>query len=474
MPTLVWLREDLRVQDNPALFHAAENNTGTIALYIIDANMWRQHNMAACRVEFILRGLKELSKELAKLNIPLLIATVSASNKILETITKIINQYKISVLYFNKQYEVNELERDKVITEYLTKQDINCYQYDDQTILPPGSVTNQQDEYFKVFTAYKRTWYKILQQRGGIKLFKTPKPQVNLNIQSSVIPEKINGFESNIDPMLWSAGEKAAHKKLQYFLDQNILTYDKARDFPAIDGTSKLSPYLSTGMISARACFQAAQFANHNELDTGNSGAVTWMNELIWRDFYKHILVAVPRVSKGQAYKLATENIPWQYNDEHFAAWCKGETGFPIIDAAMRQLNQTGWMHNRLRMVVAMFLAKNLLLDWRLGEKYFIQHLIDGDLAANNGGWQWSASTGTDAVPYFRIFNPISQSERFDPRGEFIRQYCPELAALDDRAIHDPYKRAPLIAANSKYPKPLVDLAVTRARALAAFKNLKV
>lgn len=472
MPALVWLREDLRVYDNPALFYATENNSAVIVLYIIDVNMWHKHDMAVCRMEFILRGLQELSKQLEKLNIPLIIKMLGKTDKPVTVISEVITEYKISTLYFNKQYEVNEIARDNAVAKYLSKHDISWHSYDDQTILSPGRVLNQQGDYFKVFTAYKNAWYKILQNQGGIRLLKKPKPQAKLSIISSVIPT-VKLSPSTIDAALWPAGENVAIKILEDFINHRLFSYEKTRDFPAIEGTSKLSPYLSTGMISARTCFHAAQIANQNELATGNQGAITWMNELIWRDFYKHILVAVPRISKGKAYKIETENIAWQYNDEHFAAWCKGQTGFPIIDAAMRQLNQTGWMHNRLRMVVAMFLAKNLLLDWRLGEKYFIQHLIDGDLAANNGGWQWSASAGTDAAPYFRIFNPISQSERFDPQGKFIRQFCPELIELDDKAIHDPHSRAPLMVANKKYPQPLVNLSVTRARAIAAFKNLK-
>jgi deoxyribodipyrimidine photo-lyase len=275
---------------------------------------------------------------------------------------------------------------------------------------------------------------------------------------------------SHIDSSLWPAGQHISKKRLRHFIDDHLFHYNQERDFPNLHGTSQLSPYLATGMISPRQCFLAALDANQNELDTGNKGAVVWMGELIWREFYKHILVAAPRVSKHKAYKEETDTIWWDHDEKLMLAWQQGQTGYPLIDAAMRQLKTTGWMHNRLRMVVAMFFTKNLFFDWRLGEKYFMSQLIDGDLAANNGGWQWSASTGTDSAPYFRIFNPLRQSERFDPEGKFILQYCPELQDFDKKSIHEPYKIMPLIAAQSQYPRPIIDLKKNRDKVLAAFK----
>jgi deoxyribodipyrimidine photo-lyase len=306
----------------------------------------------------------------------------------------------------------------------------------------------------------------MLEQKS-LKLLPAPTKQTKLMIQSSKIPTFLPGFESTIDADLWPAGESNARKRLNHFIDEKLFFYDTHRDFPAMDGTSRLSPYLSAGMISARECFAAAMVANQNELDTGNPGAVMWMNELIWRDFYKDILIAVPRISMRKAFKEETEALSWRYDQKQLAAWKEGKTGFPIIDAAMRQLNTKGWMHNRLRMIVAMFFTKNLFFDWRIGEEYFIIRLIDGDLSANNGGWQWSASTGTDAAPYFRIFNPIRQSERFDPKGKFIRQYCPELAELDNKEIHHPENL-------TNYPKQIVNLEVSRKQTIAAFKKLKI
>ncbi|HBT32829.1 MAG TPA: deoxyribodipyrimidine photo-lyase, partial [Pusillimonas sp.] len=240
-------------------------------------------------------------------------------------------------------------------------------------------------------------------------------------------------------------------------------------DFPATPGTSQLSPYLAAGLISVRQCLYAALQANQGELETGRAGILTWVNELLWREFYLQLMYSFPALSMHRAMKPETEAVVWRDAPDDFNRWCKGDTGVPIVDAAMRQLNDTGWMHNRLRMVVAMFLSKNLLIDWRYGERYFMQNLVDGELAANNGGWQWSASTGADAAPYFRVFNPVSQSQRFDPEGKFIRKWVPELKEVDTKEIHDPL---PLTREVCGYPVIMVDLKVTRQRAIEAFKGL--
>jgi deoxyribodipyrimidine photo-lyase len=474
MRGLVWFREDLRVIDNTALHHAAVRcKDGIAAVYLMDTEFWKKHDTAACRIEFTLRGLAILRDDLKKLQIPLLVLQIDNTSKTAAELLKILRHCKADALFFNRQYEVNETLRDAAVKKSMLNNDIEVYSYDDQVILPPGSVRTQQGNSFSVFTPYKRTWYKIFSER---EIRQVPRPKVHtpLDVQlvSQPIPTSVAGFESHIDPSLWPAGEHFAKQHLQRFIEKNLFHYDKERDFPGLDGTSKLSPYLATGMISPRQCFLAALDANQNELDTGNLGAVTWMGELIWREFYKHILVAAPRVSKHKAYKEETDNIIWEYDEKLFLAWQQGQTGYPLIDAAMRQLNSTGWMHNRLRMVVAMFLTKNLFFDWRLGEKYFMSRLIDGDLAANNGGWQWSASTGTDSAPYFRIFNPVRQSERFDPDGKFILHYCPELKDFDKKSIHEPYQKLPLIALQSQYPRPIIDLNKHRLKVLAAFKKI--
>lgn len=308
----------------------------------------------------------------------------------------------------------------------------------------------------------------IYQQLTKIKRF-PPAPQTPLPVANEA---------RTLTPLLaanshwherWPAGEHSAWQRLQQFIEQDIATYQHERDFPALDGTSQLSPYLACGVISVRSCWQMAVQNNRNEFNSGCQGTVTWLAELLWREFYQHLLAMHPRLSRGEPYQPHTTHIGWRNAPNELQAWQQGRTGFPLIDAAMRQLASTGWMHNRLRMVVAMFLSKNLLLDWRHGERWFMQHLIDGDLAANNGGWQWSASTGTDAAPYFRVFNPVTQSQRFDPQGDFIRQWLPELAHLSNKDIHLP----PRGLFEQHYPAPMVDLKSSRLRAIEVFQHSK-
>ena len=468
----MWFREDLRMHDNTALYHAScKAKRGLIAIYIISTDAWKAHDVAACRIDFILRNLKELETSLRSLNIPLLIIR-SDFRTIPENLLKICAEHEIDAVYFNQQYEVNEARRDLAVENLLRKSSVKIFSYTDQVILAPGEVLTAKGNYYTVFTPFKKSWIKQFTKQQLI-VSPTPKKQSRLNVKSHDIPNRIDNFTCTIASNLWPAGEKQAQQRLANFIDNKINNYAKSRDFPALNGTSSLSPYLTSGVLSPRHCLQAALSINNQQIHEGNLGIITWINELIWREFYKHVLHGFPRVSMHQAFKLETEKLRWNNNSAQLDAWQQGQTGFPLIDAAMRQLKTIGWMHNRLRMVVAMFLVKDLLIDWRLGEKYFMQNLIDGDLSANNGGWQWAASTGTDAVPYFRIFNPISQSVKFDPYGEFIRSYCPELAKLDDKHIHEPSKLNPTLFKQLKYPAPLVDHNQARQRFLQAFKRIK-
>lgn len=470
MPVIVWFRDDLRLKDNQALSAACHSSAdGVVGVYIIDPELWLQHDVSACRVDFILRGLEPLRQQLAQINIPLCVFTVKHTQDIGRLLRQLAQKMGAKSLFFNRQYEVNESRRDAAIQADLQLDQIHCYSYDDSLILPPGSVLTKQGGHFQVFTAFKNAWLSVLAARGSISILPVPPPQPKMafSLDFHDIPKQIPGLVCELPSDIWPAGESEAALRLKRFIEHDIARYHEQRDFPAYAGTSQLSPYLACGMISPRVCWQAAA-----ECVAHSPGAATWMNELIWREFYKHLLVAVPRISMNKAYLLATEKIPWRYDAAQFVAWQTGQTGIPIVDAGMRQLNSIGWMHNRLRMIVAMFLSKNLLMDWRLGERYFMQQLIDGDLAANNGGWQWSASTGTDAAPYFRIFNPILQSEKFDPEGRFIRQYCPELGEFDHWAIHDPHHRAPELAKRVGYPEPIVDLAHSRHRAIEVFKAI--
>ena len=471
MRQLIWFRHDLRIHDNTAL-HAAVYAGPTVAVFIISPQQWLAHNDAPSKVDFLLRNLAELKKTLATLNVPLLIRSADHWQQAPEVIAQLCQEHTISAVHVNTEYGINESQRDAAVGTYLVDQGVLFHSHLDQLLFKPGSILTQSGTFFKVFSQFKKACYKQLYDYVP-ECLAAHKAQVPLGIDSDPAPTSVPGFSAVSAELqaLWPAGEMAAEQRLNAFTDEAIADYLDRRDFPAQAGTSQLSAYLVAGVISIRQCLRAALAANQGEFDSGQPGVVTWINELLWREFYTHILAGYPKVSRNRAFKTQTEALAWRDAPQDLLAWQQGRTGFPIIDAAMRQLLATGWMHNRLRMVVAMFLTKNLLIDWREGERFFMQHLIDGNLAANNGGWQWSASTGTDAVPYFRIFNPISQSKRFDANGDFIRHWLPELKHLSAKEIHQPKLQAGLFS-TTDYPKPIVDLAASRERALSAFKDL--
>ncbi|MDQ2994238.1 MAG: deoxyribodipyrimidine photo-lyase [Pseudomonadota bacterium] len=463
---LHWFRADLRVKDNTALIAAMRECDSVLAVFILTRKTWARHDAAPIKIQFILNNLAELSVRCAKVGIPLLIRECDYFSECPRVIKKICDEHQIDAVYFNKQYEFDEARRDHLVTHELG-QKITIHDYDDQLIMPPGTVLSQQEKPLQIFTPFKNTWLKhVTEHDAWLPIQESPRT-FKMGVQPDLLPT-VNPIDN------WPAGEKAAHQRLQLFCQQHISHYHEQRDFPSIAGTSQLSAYLAQGVLSPSQCVQAIMtqlsLSNFSDIQK-NVGAATWLSELIWREFYKHIMYFHPEVCRHQPYKKITDKIPWRYDKDDFESWCQGKTGFPLVDAAMRQLNQTGWMHNRLRMVVAMFLSKTLFIDWRWGEKYFMQNLIDGDLAANNGGWQWSASTGTDAVPYFRIFNPTTQSERFDPEGIFIRQFCPELARLNNKAIHSPYAHGVALG-SIDYPQPIVDYPTMRTTVIAAFKSL--
>ena len=470
MNQLVWFRSDLRVLDNHALC-AAMSSGPTLAVYITSPAQWRQHDDAAAKVDFWLRNLACLRQSLDTLNVPLLIIDVDLWRDVPAALEELCHRHSVNTLHFNDEYGVNEARRDDSVEQLLESQSVTVRRHVDQVLFKPGSVLTGSGGYFKVFGQFKRVCYERL-RHAPPSVLPIPRAQPPLAIKSNPVPIRVSGFEPPPERIraFWPAGEDAVGRRLETFANDDIGDYLRARDIPSEDGTSRMSAYLAAGVVSPRQCLQAALRANHGELDSGNQGAVTWISELLWRDFYKHILVGYPRVSMGRAFRPETERLGWEHDENVLQAWKDGRTGIPIIDAAMRQMQALGWMHNRLRMLTAMFLSKNLLIDWREGERWFMQHLVDGDLSANNGGWQWSASTGTDSVPYFRIFNPITQSQRFDPKGDFIKEWLPELQGLDAKRIH--HGVAADLFAGGEYPAPIVDLRESRARALAAFKNL--
>jgi deoxyribodipyrimidine photo-lyase len=372
-------------------------------------------------------------------------------------------------VYAQTEYELREQSRDQQVASVLHSQGVPCRFIDSQCVMPPGSVLSKSGETYKVFTPYKKTWLARL-QLSGVHCLAKPKAQqpfaaqlVQHVTEVTALPPMQPGDNSSAS---WPVLEAEVLEQLRSFCRARVADYQQQRDFPAVDGTSALSPYLAIGVISAQQAVARLQLEAGDTMWQDGSGSAVWLSELIWREFYKHILVAYPDLIKHQPFQRETNAIVWGNNRRWFQAWCDGQTGFPIVDAAMRQLNTTGWMHNRLRMIVASFLVKDLQIDWRWGEAYFMSRLIDGDFAANNGGWQWAASTGTDAAPYFRIFNPVSQSEKFDPQGVFLRRYLPELEKVSSKALHWPHP----LPLGVHYAKPIVDHARARLKTLEMFK----
>jgi deoxyribodipyrimidine photo-lyase len=497
MRTLVWFRTDLRTHDNLALHHAraAVRDTasaregdapgGMVALFVISPGEWRDHDYAPAKVDLMLRTLGELSRDLAALNIPLLIARAASIADVPALVAKAAADNACGAVFFNREYEVNEAARDARTMRECASLGIKCYGYHDQVYAPPGEVRTAGGSggYFTVYTPFKKASYARMLKEGIPGCVPVPKPLSAMVRAPDPVPTSVEGFESRVPASRWPAGEAHARTRLATFARERIVPYKAERDFPGKPGTSELSPYLAIGAISCRQClsaavdanreFMGARAASQSPLDSGSEGIAHWISELLWREFYIHIMVGFPRVCKNRAFQPSTEAVRWNDNPIHFEAWTQGRTGVPIVDAGMRQLLRDGWVHNRVRMVVAMYLTKNLFLDWRLGESWFMRNLVDGFLASNNGGWQWSASTGTDAAPYFRIFNPVSQSEKFDPKGEYIREFVPELSQLEGDAIHQPWTLPSLLRSRLEYPQPLVDLSVTRERAIAAFQAIK-
>ncbi|WP_420550595.1 deoxyribodipyrimidine photo-lyase [Litorivicinus lipolyticus] len=462
MPHLVWLRRDLRVTDNPALSAACANTGDVITCVGLPDAQWQSHDLGAPARNLYQRRLTPLTADLCALNIPLLMLDGATFADQVNGLQALCERHGINAVYVNREYEFNERARDRAVDQALAARSIQVHWFDDQCLVPPQTLKTGQGGPYSVFTPYRRRWEASLREE-----FNAPLSAPARRPALTLAPARLTAPD---DPLaaLWPVDNDSIQTRLERFVARPLDRYQTDRDLPALEGTSSLSPYLAIGAISARQVLHAVLQAAPHALD-GASDANTFVSELAWRDFYKNLLVEAPRVSRARPFKVTTETLPWNPPGEAFERWCQGQTGVPLVDAAMRQLNTTGWMHNRCRMVVAMFLTKNLFIDWRHGERYFMQRLVDADLAANNGGWQWSASTGTDAAPYFRIMNPVSQSQRFDKNGDYIRRWVPELADLDAKTIHAPFdaKAHPI---GLKYPKPMVDLKRSRQQAIDTFK----
>lgn len=464
---LVWFRRDLRDYDHAALYHALKQAREVVCAFVFDREILDAlPDPADRRVEFIHASVGELQQALQARGGGLVVSVGAARDEIVQLAT----EFQAAAVFFNHDDDPAALARDAAVEAALQHRNIAVHHYKDAVVFEREEVLTAAKTPFSVFTPYKNAWLKALTP-FYLRAYPVDVYADRLLPASTPIPElREMGFApTNLRELKQPTGMAGGARLFEDFL-QRIERYQEARDFPAVKGVSYLSAHLRFGTVSIRQLAAAAY-------QHGGRGAQTWLSELIWRDFYHQILWHRPYVAAGHSYKPQFDALPWPNPAGHFEAWCTARTGYPLVDAAMRQLNQTGYMHNRLRMVVASFLTKDLLVDWRLGERYFADRLIDFDLAANSGGWQWAASVGCDAQPWFRIFNPVTQSERFDPQGAFIRRYLPELAALPDKHIHAPWT---LAAAEQKrlgvivgvdYPAPIVDHAAQRLQALALFKS---
>lgn len=465
--SLCWFRRDLRLHDQAALYHALRDSRSVHCVFVFDTDILDAlADKTDRRVEFIWHSVRELKLELEKLGSTLHVLHGSARRDVVQLAMRIGAQ----AVYCNRDYEPDAILRDARVAEDLATDHIDFHACKDQVIFERDEVLNGSGNPYAVFTPYKNAWLKKL---DDFYLRAYPTEQYIDRLAASApaaMPELTAlGFRpTNLCTLALPCGMSGAERMFADFAER-IDRYRQTRDFPAVKGVSYLSTHLRFGTISIRALARHAWY-------TGGQGAQTWLSELIWRDFYQMLLFHHPRVVL-HAFKAQFDTLHWENDKSWFAAWCAGQTGYPLVDAGMRQLNQTGFMHNRLRMVTASFLVKDLQIDWRWGERYFALNLLDYDLAANNGGWQWAASTGCDAQPWFRIFNPVTQSEKFDPQGKFIRRYVPELADCPDKHVHAPWlmaldeQRRSGIEIGRDYPAPIVDHAAARARTLAMFKQ---
>jgi len=470
---LVWFRRDLRDFDHAALYHALRNAGSVYCAFVFDREILDAlPGPADRRVEFIRESIVELDAALAKRGGALI--TRHASARV--TIPGLAAELGVQAVYANHDYEPAAQDRDAAVAEALAGRGIAFHTSKDQVIFERDEVLAKTGSPLRVFTPYRNAWLKALTP-FHVKSYRVDRHSSMLARPPAAIRGEIPSLESmgfartNLCELGIATGMSGGARLFADFRER-IDAYRIARDFPSVKGPSYLSVHLRFGTVSIR---ELAAYAHARSLEADGEGAATWLSELIWRDFYAQILWHHPHVVR-ESFKREYADLAFPNDRAKFTAWCRGVTGYPIVDAAMRQLNATGYMHNRLRMIAASFLVKDLLVDWRWGEKYFADTLIDFDLASNNGGWQWAASTGCDAQPYFRIFNPVTQSERFDAEGKFIRRYVPELASLDQREIHAPWKLAPAIAQSKgvvigrDYPQPIVDHAAAREAALALFK----
>ncbi len=465
---LHWFRRDLRITDNTALSEAARRGEEVIPVFVLEDALRTGPDVGAARLSFLLQSVESLRKNLEALGYPLLLPR----GRSIEVIPALARELGVDAVFANRRYEPYALARDEKILHALNAAGIGFEVFKDAVAWEEEEVLTQAGRPFTVFTPYSKAWKARTLPAPRPRLAAGRAPRLTERFTAAASGALDAGeFGHSSSQSVPPAGEHAALETLNRFLAGPVFQYASRRDFPAAEGTSGLSIHLRCGTIGIRHVYARLKAARENGEAERQRQCDVWLNELIWREFYQQILVNFPHVAKG-AFRPEYDRLEWSGTDEQFEAWCAGRTGFPIVDAAMRCLNATGTMHNRLRMIVAMFLTKDLLIDWRRGERYFMQQLVDGDMAANNGGWQWSAGTGTDAAPYFRIFNPVSQAEKFDPDGAFVRRWIPELAHAGADLIHAPWD-SPLAGYRRGYPQRVVLHEEQRPKCLAMFKAVK-
>nr|WP_309685011.1 deoxyribodipyrimidine photo-lyase [Armatimonas sp.] len=449
---LVWFRRTLRLDDNNSLLTALADSASVIPVFVLDPMILSHPDTGARRVAFLYNGLRALDAALRERGSYLVLRHGNPT----EELGRLAEESGATALYYSQEYEPAGRARDARVCTALRLESNACL---DHLLSEPESVKTKTGTPYTVFTPYFRVWQEqaFAVPRSTPERIPTPP-----GIATEPLPTGSTAFPS---------GELAALAQLTAFRHTALSHYDTGREFPAEPGTSQLSAYLKFGMLSPRRALEATR------QQPKSAGRDAWIRQLAWRDFYYQILWHFPHVTTG-CFRPPFDTIAWHNDEALFAAWQRGETGYPIVDAGMRQLTQTGWMHNRVRMIVASFLTKDLLCDWRLGESYFMQQLLDGDQAANNGGWQWAAGTGTDAQPYFRIFNPVSQGEKFDPEGVYVKRWCPELKPIPPKWVHKPWElsvneqAAVHCVLGRDYPTRIVEHSEQRTRALALYKSL--
>ena len=465
MDTAVWwIRRDLRLEDNQALSAALEAANQVIPLFILDPFFEKSAYVSHKRLAFLWSGLHQLDADLRQRGSRLIVR----QGRPQDVLAAVVAETGAGAIYAEEDFSSYAVGRDAHVARAVPLQLVGGL-----VVHPPGTILKQNGTPYTVFTPFKKNaWLQRPLPRQS-DLVSAPS---HLPTPGNILSETLPTVPSLPHPLAFLPGEDEAQRRLAAFAGDGIASYKQSRDIVSLPGTSQLSPYLRFGMISARqAVVTAVSAIQQAKSKEARSGAETWLSELIWREFYVHILYHFPHVLR-RSFRPEYDGIAWRNDPKEFAAWCNGRTGYPIVDAAMRQLTTSGWMHNRARMIVASFLVKDLLIDWRWGEKFFMQHLVDGDPAANNGGWQWAAGTGTDAAPYFRIFNPTTQAKKYDPEGSYIRRWLPELADVPHDYIHEPWTLPSLDEAvanregGQQYPLPIVNHKSAREWTLAAYK----